>query len=55
MKVIAGITIVLAIFGLFSALRGDGNSEWNGAVLRLSLLVLSCVGGFFAVLFLIVY
>lgn len=54
MKVMAGITIVLAIFGLFSALRGDGD-EWNGAVLRLSLLVLSCVGGFFAVLFLIVY
>lgn len=55
MKVMAGITIVLAVLGLFSALRIGGDSEWNGPILRFSLLVLSCVGGFFAVLFLIIY
>lgn len=55
MKVLAGLTVLLSVIGVVTALHGREDSLWYGACLKLSALILAVCGGLFAVLFLILY
>lgn len=54
-KTLAGITILLSIIGLFTAVRGREHETLLGALTALFLLLLSLCGGALAFLFLVWY
>ncbi len=55
MKVMAGITVVLSIIGLVTALYISEKNTGYGVMLKLNLLILSLFSGIFGILFLIMY
>lgn len=55
MKVLAGITVGLAILGLLASLSVNEKYTGYGVMLKLSLFILSVFSGSFGILFLIIY
>lgn len=55
MKILAGFTVALSVFGLIGALTVSNGSAWHNAVTKVLLFFLACFGIVFSVLFLIWY
>lgn len=55
MKVLAGLTVLLSVLGIMTALHGAEDSLWCSARLKISILLLALCAGLFAILFLVLF